>query len=103
MFPKLLVICSILFLFLYLRFSYFYQHQPHYHDGQKASLQITLQEEPSSNAQGQKFAVKDDYGQKIFVRTAAYPAFHFGEKLTFLRVIHKTTLAKNREILTMTF
>lgn len=59
----------------------FYQEKPVYRDGQVIELVSLLQEEPELSNHGQKFSVKDDYNQTIYVTADAFPRFNYGQVL----------------------
>ena len=69
--PKVIFIILILLSILGFRFYLFYQSQPHYFNGQKITLQITLQEDPVITAGGQQFSIKTPSYQTIRIKTSS--------------------------------
>ncbi|MBI3092900.1 MAG: ComEC/Rec2 family competence protein [Candidatus Levybacteria bacterium] len=97
---------SAIFLFLILlllRFFLFYQNQPQYQDGQQLEFEITLLSEPQTVGSLQRVIANLENGERIFITTAQFPEFHYGQTLRFSGDLKKRLLTNEKVILTMFF
>lgn len=82
MFPmrfSLLVI--VLIIVLALRFFFYYQHIISYKNGQEIILEGILQETPTISNHGQRFMIKNEQNQRIYIRTNLKEIYHYGDRL----------------------
>src|SRR5438105_702531 len=82
-----LFLAFTLIVLLSLRFIFFYQTQPLYHDGDRVSLHLTLQDEPTITGQSQQISVKTARGQQLIIKTDTTISLGFGQVITVSGIV----------------
>jgi len=100
---KVILMIVGLILLLVWRFTYFYQHQPHYRDGQEIKLQVVLYETPIASNQGQRFAVKTEDNKRISIRSNLKELYHYGDKLAITGKLQVRNNSKGTEFYSLNF
>ncbi|MBI2034414.1 MAG: ComEC/Rec2 family competence protein [Candidatus Levybacteria bacterium] len=80
----------LLSLLLCLRLFLFYHNRETFNDSQKVTLEAVLLTEPQIKGRLQRFSIRAPNGQRIFISTAVYPRYHYGEELTFAGIVQKS-------------
>lgn len=99
---KILKICAVLILLLFLRFFFYYQNQPRLEDGQEIEFETTLLSEPQIVGSTQRL-IANQNGRQIFITLPRFPEFHYGQTLHISGSLKKRLLTNGKTILTMSF
>jgi hypothetical protein len=78
---KLLFLIVFLMQLLVLRLFLFYNHRIQYTEGQALSFETTLLSDPKFAGNYQNLSVNLPTGELIFIQTAGYPEYLYGEEL----------------------
>lgn len=92
-----------LFILLLIRFGLYYHKTSNYTSGQQLSVQTTLFTEPQTTGNFQKFSVRDEGGELIFITIPRYPQFHYGDIVRVIGKIQKRVINSKKIITTMQF
>lgn len=80
-YEKLLVISVFLLAALLLRFFFYYEYLPAYHDGQHVRFEASLQEEPEAKSGTQRFKLEAPGKLQAYVITRSFPQYNYGDRL----------------------
>src|ERR1035437_8990969 len=77
----LFIFASILVLILSFRLLFFYAQITQYKDGQSLSFETTVISDPKFLGNYQNFSVNLPTGELVFIQTAAYPEYGYGDRI----------------------
>lgn len=80
------------------RFYTFFQEQTSYHGGQTVQFQSVLQEEPELSNRGQRFSVKDQFNQTMYITADAFPRYKYGQVLQIKGEVKERKLDDERTL-----
>ena len=90
-----LKLLAFLLIILSFRFSFFYNNQPQFTDGQQVSFETALLSEPRIVGGQQRLTANLASGNKVFVTTSLFPSFHYGNRLYIVGKLNKRLLNRN--------
>jgi competence protein ComEC len=100
---RLLIFIIILILVLIFRLFLFYSQKTQYLDGQSVSFETTLLSDPKFSGNYQNLSVNLPTGELVFVQTAAYPEYRYGEKISLIGKLKVRLLNGKSTILSLSF
>jgi competence protein ComEC len=98
-----IIFVAFLILALALRIFLFYSQKTQYQDGQSISFETTVASNPKFSANFQNFSANLPSGETVFIQTAGYPEYSYGEKISIVGKLKVKLLSGNRTILTLSF
>lgn len=102
-FLPVLIISCLLGVLLLVRFMSAYQQAYHFRDGQKITLEVTLASEPKTTSRSQQFSVRKPGFDTIFVHTALFPEYRYGDKLRLSGTLKEKVIEGDRRIMTLSY
>lgn len=99
----LLLVLLVLTLLLAVRFFWFYHGRIDYQDGENVTFTTTLLSQPSVLGQAQQIGAYLPSRQKVFVRVARYPEFHYADTVHISGTLKKQLLPNGRSLFTLNF
>jgi competence protein ComEC len=100
---RLFAFIVLLILILALRLCLFYSQKTQYADGQAVSFAATLLSDPKFSGNYQNLSVNLPTGELVFIQTAGYPEYVYGEKLAVVGNLKVRLLNGKSAILSMSF
>lgn len=100
---RLFIFIVFLILVLLLRLFLFYSQKTEYQDGQNLSFETTLLSDPKFTGNYQNLSVNLPTGELMFVQTAGYPEYNYGERISISGTLKIKLLNGKNTILSMSF
>lgn len=99
----LLIFILALVMVLALRLSLFYSQKTHYKDGQSLNFEATVVSDPKFAGNYQNFSVNLPTGELVFIQTAGYPEYSYGERVLLTGKLKVRLLSGKNTILSLSF
>lgn len=77
----LFIVISLSLALVVIRSFTYFQHIPKLSNGQHVKLQVVLQETPELSNRGQRFMVKNEVNQRIYIQTSLSELYQYGDTL----------------------
>lgn len=101
--PKLFLLSAILLLLIVIRLFLYYHNKSNYINGQFLKFETILLSDPQIFSNYQLITANAEAGEKIFIRTARFPEFNYGNFVGITGILNKRVLNNKRIILTMNY
>jgi len=90
-------------LILTLRLFLFYSQKTQYQNGQSLNFETTVISDPKFSGNYQNFSVNLPTGELVFIQTAAYPEYAYGDSIKVSGNLKVKLLNNKSAILTLSF
>ncbi len=97
----LLAVVLFLSIALLIRISLFYSQKTNYQDGQSVDFETIVSSEPKFPGNLQNFSVNLPSGERVFIETAGYPEYSYGQRVSIIGKLKIRLLNKKSSILSM--